>query len=78
MFPAEFDYVRATSAADVGRLLAEHPDAKLLAGGHSLIPILKLRLAMPATVIDIGRVAELKGISVNGNILLIGALTTHA
>jgi carbon-monoxide dehydrogenase medium subunit len=78
MFPAQFDYVRATSAAEVGELLATHPDAKLLAGGHSLIPILKLRLAMPSTLIDIGRVAELKGISIAGGALRIGALTTHA
>ncbi|MBI1354124.1 MAG: xanthine dehydrogenase family protein subunit M [Acidobacteria bacterium] len=78
MFPAKFDYVRADSAADVGRLLAEHDDAKLLAGGHSLIPILKLRLAAPATLIDIGRIPELKGVSVEGGALRIGALTTHA
>ncbi len=78
MFPAEFDYVRASSAAEVGELLATHPDAKLLAGGHSLIPILKLRLAAPATLIDIGRVAELRGINVHGGGLHIGALTTHA
>jgi carbon-monoxide dehydrogenase medium subunit len=78
MFPAEFDYVRASSTAEVGEMLATYPDAKLLAGGHSLIPILKLRLAMPPTVIDIGRVPELKGISISGGALHIGALTTHA
>jgi carbon-monoxide dehydrogenase medium subunit len=78
MFPAEFDYVRARSTAEVGEMLAKYPEAKLLAGGHSLIPILKLRLAMPATVIDIGRVPELKGISVAGGAVRIGALTTHA
>lgn len=78
MFPAEFDYVRATSAADACALLEKHPNAKLLAGGHSLIPLLKLRLTAPETVIDIGRVAELKGITVNGSTLRIGALTTHA
>ena len=78
MFPTPFDYVRAKSTAEVGELLARHPDAKLLAGGHSLIPILKLRLATPATLIDIGRIAELKGISVSGGALHIGALTTHA
>ncbi len=78
MFPAEFDYVRAGSTAEVGELLAKNPDAKLLAGGHSLIPILKLRLAMPSTLIDIGRIQELKGITVNGGILRIGALTRHA
>ncbi|MEZ5361504.1 MAG: xanthine dehydrogenase family protein subunit M [Bryobacterales bacterium] len=78
MFPAEFDYVRAGSEAEIAELLATHADAKILAGGHSLIPILKLRLAMPATLIDIGRVPSLKGISVNGDVLRIGALTTHA
>jgi carbon-monoxide dehydrogenase medium subunit len=78
MFPTPFDYLRAKSTAEVGELLARHPDAKLLAGGHSLIPILKLRLATPATLIDIGRIAELKGISVSGGALHIGALTTHA
>ena len=78
MFAADFDYYRADSVAAAGRLLAEHPGAKLLAGGHSLIPLLKLRLAAPAAVIDIGRVAELRGISVDGGTLRIGALTTHA
>lgn len=78
MFPAEFDYVRASSTAEVGEMLAKYPDAKLLAGGHSLIPILKLRLAMPSAVIDIGRVPELKGITISGGALHIGALTTHA
>ncbi len=78
MFAANFDYYRASSVADAGRLLAEHPGAKLLAGGHSLIPLLKLRLAVPAAVIDIGRIAELRGISVGDGDLHIGALTTHA
>ena len=78
MFAANFDYYRASSVADAGRLLAEHPGAKLLAGGHSLIPLLKLRLAAPSAVIDIGRVAELRGISAGGDGLRIGALTTHA
>jgi len=78
MFAANFDYYRASSVADAGRLLAEHPGAKLLAGGHSLIPLLKLRLAAPSAVIDIGRIAELRGISSGGDGLRIGALTTHA
>jgi carbon-monoxide dehydrogenase medium subunit len=78
MFPAQFDYYRAHSTAEAGQLLAAHPDAKLLAGGHSLIPILKLRLAAPESVIDIGRIAELKGISVSDGAVRIGALTTHA
>ncbi len=78
MFAADFDYYRADSVADAGRLLRKHAGAKLLAGGHSLIPALKLRLAAPATVIDIGRIAELRGVSVDGDTLRIGALTTHA
>ena len=78
MFAADFEYYRAGSVAEAGQLLAAHPGAKLLAGGHSLIPLLKLRLAAPAAVIDIGRVAELRGISADGDGLRIGALTTHA
>ena len=56
----------------------QHPGAKLLAGGHSLIPLLKLRLAAPPALIDIGRIAELRGIARQGDTLRIGALTTHA
>jgi carbon-monoxide dehydrogenase medium subunit len=78
MYPAEFDYYRARSLSDAQALLAAHPGAKLLAGGHSLIPLLKLRLAAPSAVIDIGRVTELRGISVNDGQVRIGALTTHA
>ena len=78
MFAADFDYYRASSVAEAGALLKQHPGAKLLAGGHSLIPLLKLRLAAPAAVIDIGRIAELKGITVGGGLVRIGALTTHA
>jgi carbon-monoxide dehydrogenase medium subunit len=78
MFAAPFDYYRAASVADAQQLLLNHPGAKLLAGGHSLIPLLKLRLASPAAVVDIGRIPELKGIAENGPTLRIGALTTHA
>ena len=78
MFPADFEYYRAGSVAEARELLAAHPGAKLLAGGHSLIPLLKLRLAAPAAVVDIGRVGELRGISNGGGALRIGALTTHA
>ena len=78
MFAADFEYYRAGSVAEAGQLLAAHPGAKLLAGGHSLIPLLKLRLAAPAAVIDIGRIAELRGISTDGDGLRIGALATHA
>ena len=77
MYPAQFDYVRATSVAEALQLLSQHEDAKLIAGGHSLIPMMKLRLAQPPTVIDIGRIAELKGITVAGGNVRIGALSTH-
>ena len=78
MFAADFEYYRAGSVAEARDLLAAHPGAKLLAGGHSLIPLLKLRLAAPGAVVDIGRVGELRGISNGGGALRIGALTTHA
>ena len=78
MFAADFEYYRAGSVAEAGRLLAAHPGAKILAGGHSLIPLLKLRLAEPPAVVDIGRIAELRGVSTDGDGLRIGALTTHA
>lgn len=78
MFPATFDYHRAQSLDEALRLLQDHPDAKLLAGGHSLIPMMKLRLAQPPALIDIGRVAELTGVNHSGSTITIGALTTHA
>lgn len=78
MYPDSFDYYPAASLADAHQLLAAHPGAKLLAGGQSLIPIMKLRLAAPGAVIDIGRVAELRGVGQKGSALEIGALTTHA
>ena len=78
MYSANFDYHRAKTLADAQRLLAAHPGAKLLAGGHSLIPLMKLRLASPSAVVDIGRLAELRGISRSGDSIRIGALTTHA
>ncbi len=78
MFPANFDYFRAGSLDEAIALLREHDDSKVLAGGHSLVPMMKLRLAQPAAVIDVGRIAELKGIHADGDSLRIGALTTHA
>lgn len=78
MFPAEFDYYRAGSVAEAAELLAKHADAKVLAGGHSLIPVLKLRLAAPSALVDIGRLDDLRGISTDGPTIRIGALTTHA
>jgi carbon-monoxide dehydrogenase medium subunit len=78
MYAASFDYYRARSLADARQLLAAHPGAKLLAGGHSLLPLMKLRLAAPPAVVDIGRVPELRGITRSGDVIRIGALTTHA
>lgn len=78
MYAPSFDYHRASSIADAQRLLAANPGAKLLAGGHSLLPMLKLRLAAPTALIDLGRVAALKGISAEGGRIRIGAMTTHA
>lgn len=78
MIPASFDYVRATSLSHAIGLLQNDPDGtKLVAGGHTLIPTLKLRLASPALLIDIGNIQELKGIEI-GDQIKIGALTTHA
>ncbi len=78
MYPAEFEYRKATSIADAVRLLSENPEAKALAGGHSLIPLMRFRLARPEVVIDIGGIDGLRGISVAGDAINIGALTTHA
>jgi carbon-monoxide dehydrogenase medium subunit len=78
MYPSEVDYVRATSVDEALTLLGQHDEAKLLAGGHSLIPLMKLRLSDPGTLIDIGRIPELKGISRDRGTVRIGALTTHA
>lgn len=78
MIPAAFDYVRAGSAEEAISLLVEHGDeAKLLAGGHSLVPMMKLRLAVPTVVIDVGRVDDLRYVRDAGDHLAIGALTTH-
>ena len=78
MYAANFDYYRARSIADAQQIMAAHPGAKLLAGGHSLLPLMKLRLAAPPAVVDIGRVAELQGIARQGSHIRVGALTTHA
>ena len=79
MFPANFGYVAAHSVEQALELLAQHgEEAKLLAGGHSLIPAMKLRLQSPRTLIDLGTVPGLRGARIDGNNLLIGALTLHA
>ncbi|HEY2508191.1 MAG TPA: xanthine dehydrogenase family protein subunit M [Streptosporangiaceae bacterium] len=79
MIPAQFDYVLAESTQHTLDLLSEHgEDAKLLAGGHSLLPMMKLRLAQPEVLIDIGRLDELAGVAADGDELVIGATTRHA
>jgi carbon-monoxide dehydrogenase medium subunit len=72
-----FEYLRAKSVAEASALLAQHPEAKLLAGGQTFIPTLKARLAQPSHVVDLGGIAELTGISVTGGAVTIGALTRH-
>lgn len=79
MYSASFEYHRAATVADALALLAQYGDgAKLIAGGHSLLPVMKLRFALPAHVIDIRRVPELAGIREENGVLHIGAATTHA
>ena len=78
MYGPDFNYYRARSVSEASDLLKKNPGAKVLAGGHSLIPMLKLRLGAPSALVDIGRIAELKGVSVKDGIVRIGALTTHA
>jgi carbon-monoxide dehydrogenase medium subunit len=78
MIPSAFDYRRATSPEEAVELLAGNDNAKLLAGGHSLLPMMKLRLAAPSLLIDIGGIEELQSIERDGDDLIVGALATHA
>jgi len=78
VIPAKFEYKRASSAEEAISLVGEHGDeAKFLAGGHSLLPLMKLRLASPAVLVDIGRLTDLSYIRDGGDHLAIGALTRH-
>ena len=77
MIPASFDYVVAEHADHAIELLGKREDAKLLAGGHSLLPAMKLRLARPALLIDVGRIGELSYVRDDGRMVAIGALTRH-
>jgi CO/xanthine dehydrogenase FAD-binding subunit len=79
MIPAQFDYVAPTSLAEAVTALGEAgEDAKILAGGQSLIPVLRLRLAFPTVLVDLGKVDELRGVRDDGDALLIGAMTRHS
>lgn len=78
MIPAEFEYTRPSTVAEaVSALGAAGEDGKILGGGQSLIPILRLRLAYPSTVVDVSRVAEMRGVRDEGDAIVIGAMTTH-
>lgn len=78
MWPKEFTYQRASSVDEALKLLAADGDAKVLAGGHSLLPAMKLRLSEPSSLVDIGRIGDLKKISFSNGVLDIGAMATHA
>ena len=73
----EFKYQRPTSVRQAVNMLAKDPEAKLLAGGHSLLPVMKLRLAKPSALVDIGRVEGLNTIELKGRSIIIGALARH-
>ena len=81
MIPAAFDYVTPASVEEalqlLGTALADDLDAKIMAGGQSLLPVLKLRLAAPELVIDLGKIDALRGVRDDGDAIVIGALTTH-
>ncbi|MEU1271513.1 xanthine dehydrogenase family protein subunit M [Streptomyces sp. NPDC005799] len=78
MIPPAFEYARPASVDEAVRALAEAgEEAKVLAGGQSLLPLLRLRLAFPELVVDVGRIPELRGVREDGDTLVIGAMTTH-
>jgi carbon-monoxide dehydrogenase medium subunit len=78
MIPAAFDYVRPSSVAEaVSAISAAGEDGKVLAGGQSLIPVLRLRMSYPSTLVDVGRIPELRGVRDDGDAILIGSMTTH-
>ena len=78
MIPAPFDYVRPESVSEAVAHLARHGDeAKVLAGGHSLLPLMKLRLAFPELLVDVGRIPALRGVRQEADTIVVGAATTH-
>ncbi|AZQ32526.1 xanthine dehydrogenase family protein subunit M [Streptomyces cyaneochromogenes] len=78
MIPAAFEYARPSSVDEAVRMLADAgEDAKVLAGGQSLLPLMRLRLAFPELVVDVNRIPELRGVREDGDTLVIGAMTTH-
>ncbi|HKS43512.1 MAG TPA: xanthine dehydrogenase family protein subunit M [Amycolatopsis sp.] len=78
MIPAAFDYIAPSTVDEAVQALADAgEDAKVLAGGQSLLPVLRMRLAAPSKIVDLGRIAELRGVRDEGDHLAIGAMTTH-
>lgn len=77
MYPSKFDYHRPSSVQEAVQILSDDPEAKVLAGGHSLIPVMKLRLATPSALVDIGRIDALQSISRDNGSLRIGACVTY-
>ncbi|EHK86075.1 FAD binding domain-containing protein [Saccharomonospora azurea] len=78
MIPAPFDYVRPSTVDEAVRALSEAgEDAKLIAGGQSLLPVLRLRMAAPTTLVDLGRISEMRGVRDDGDAIVVGAMTTH-
>lgn len=78
MIPAAFDYHAPSTLEEALRLLGDGDDVKVLAGGQSLIPVMRLRLAAPETLVDIGRIDALRGVRDDGDALVIGSMTPHA
>jgi carbon-monoxide dehydrogenase medium subunit len=79
VIPAEFAYARPTTVEEALQAIADGgEDVKVLAGGQSLIPVMRLRLAAPETVVDLTRVTELRGVREEGDVLVVGAMTTHS
>ena len=79
MIPAQFDYVAPTSVEDALAALSQHgDDAKIIAGGQSLLPVLRMRLNAPEMIIDLGRIESLRGVRDDGDAIVIGAMTPHA
>ncbi|MGB8960491.1 MAG: xanthine dehydrogenase family protein subunit M [Pseudonocardiaceae bacterium] len=78
MIPSAFDYVAASSVEEAVQALTQAgEDAKLLAGGQSLVPVLRLRLATPTTLVDLNKISELRGVRDDGDSIVVGAMTTH-
>jgi carbon-monoxide dehydrogenase medium subunit len=78
VIPAKFDYVAPESVADaLAALGSDSDEIKVMAGGQSLLPVLRLRLAAPTLIVDLGRIDELRGVSDDGDAIVIGAMTTH-